>query len=440
MCGIVSIAGDIDGKAEKAFKHLLILDSLRGEDSTGVLSVAKHMDNDTTIAKQVGDPFMLFDHKSYDKAVTHRSSRVLLGHNRYATTGVVNRANAHPFEFPSVIGVHNGTLTNKYYYDKENKFAVDSEALYNCIDMYGIDEAIKHIKGAYALVYWDRDEKTINYLRNKERPLWFALNETETLLFAASEAWMINIAAGRNDIKIKQPVELEVDTLLTVPVAKGGKLGHPIVREVKPAPLPAVVVHTNFPKGAKTHTGTNQSSPVKAIVKTSEAVYDGSKMDMQFMNAKQVGLEAVAMMKDKHQAEYMLCFCPEKPFYEIRLYRSVHSDIYNHAGCEFLADISSFTSVSSQGAGYYKVSPHRTNIQTYLVKGAKVEEFPTHDGKYLRDSEWRKRYGDCSFCNCAVIGEDLAEGKAFLTNAGDSLCKECSESDDVKPYVQLVNI
>jgi hypothetical protein len=344
-----------------------------------------------------------------------------------------------------VIGAHNGTLTNKHYYDKENKFAVDSEALYNCIDLYGIDEAIKHIKGAYALIYWDKDEQTINYIRNKERPLWFALDEKEELLFAASEAWMINIACGRNGIAIKQPVELEVDTLLTVPVAKGGKLGHPIVREVKPE-VPKVVVHEaqrSFPTGAKTHTGTKSASPTNAVVLASEAAYGGSKMDMKFMNAKQVLLEAVEVMKDKHQAEYMLCFCPERPFYEIRLYRSIHNDILAHPGCEFLADISSFTSVSSQGAGYYKVSPHRANIQTFMVKGMPkddTDEYPTHDGKYLSKAKWSKQYGDCSFCNCAVHPEGVAEGRSFLTSTGDSLCKECSESEDVKPYVQLVNI
>jgi len=439
MCGLVGIVGNIDGKAEKAFKHMLILDSLRGEDSTGVLSVAKHQDGQEMVAKQVGDPFMLFDHKSYDKTVSHRSSRVLLGHNRYATTGGVNRQNAHPFEFPSVIGMHNGTLTNKHYFDRDNKFNVDSEALYNCIDLFGIDEAVKHAKGAWALTWWDKDARTINYCRNKERPLFYALDTKEEMLFHASERWMITIAASRNGIDLGEVHELAEDVLFSIPIPVGGKLGKPVVRALERAPEPVAKVHTgNFPKGAKNHSGS--TSRTSLIPVATEAAYGGSKMDMSFISAHNVTMEAVDMMKDKHGAEYMLCFCPEKPFYEIRLYRSIHSQVYDHPGCEFVGSISSFTSVSSQGAGYYKVSPHGTHIQTFQVKGVAKEEYPTHDGKYLGRAEWKQMYGDCAFCNDNLEPEDLATGSCFLTSMGDGLCDQCAESAEVKPYVQLVNI
>lgn len=444
MCGLVSIAGNLDGKAEKAFKTLLILDSLRGEDSTGVLSVAKHMDHGEKIAKQVGDPFMLFDHKSYDQTVTHRASRVLIGHNRYATSGGVTRSTAHPFEFPTVIGVHNGTLTNKHYFDKDNRFQVDSEALYNCIDLYGIDEAIDKVKGAYALVWWDKVEQTINYIRNKERPLWFALTESEDMIFAASEPWMINIATGRNGIKMKDPVQLEEDTLLSVPVPKGGKLGKPEVRTIKQAVEPPKVMTTypSFPKEVNRRSGTtNRTSPTKGslVIVPNETAYADSKMDLNFMSAQNVTLEAVAVMKDKHQAEYMLCFCPDKPFYEIRLYNSVHTDVLRHAGCEFIANISSFTSVSSNGGGYYKVSPHGCRIQTYQVKGVIEDKYPTHDGKYLGRTDWMGMYGVCAFCNATIEPEDMTDGAARLTSMGDGLCADCVSSDEVKPYVQLVD-
>jgi len=444
MCGLVSIVGDMDAKSEKAFKQLLILDSLRGEDSTGVLGVAKHMEDSELIAKQVGDPFMLFDHKSFDKVVTHRTSRVLIGHNRYATKGVVNRINAHPFECGDIIGVHNGTLTNQYEIDKGNKFAVDSEALYNHVNEFGIDETIKKLKGAWALIFWDKADQTINYVRNEERPLWLAFTEDKKQLFTASEPWMINIAAGRNGFTCEKPWELAVDKLLSIPVPKGGHLGEPTVRDLERAPK---VFNTypqqSFPRGTTTtRTGTKRASQSKGktnVVPFKEPTYDGSRLDTNFMGLRSVKLEAVAVMQDKHNADYMLCFCPEKPFYEIRLYRSIHTQVLSHPGCEFTAAISGFISVASGGAGYYKVSPHSTHIDTYPINDV-VDQYPTHDGKYLPKAAWLQAYGTCAFCTTDVDPAGIAEGTVGLSQAGDAFCKECIENPQVNEYIQLVQL
>ncbi len=95
MCGLVGCAGILDFASEKAFRNLLILDSLRGEDSTGIASVKKNSE-DVTVVKAVGDPFRLFETRRFDKVMA-QGNRVLIGHNRYATTGSVSASNAHPF-------------------------------------------------------------------------------------------------------------------------------------------------------------------------------------------------------------------------------------------------------------------------------------------------------------------------------------------------------
>lgn len=41
MCGLVGVAGEITMASEKVLRTLLILDSLRGEDSTGIASIKK---------------------------------------------------------------------------------------------------------------------------------------------------------------------------------------------------------------------------------------------------------------------------------------------------------------------------------------------------------------------------------------------------------------
>ena len=82
--------------SEKVLRTLLILDSLRGEDSTGIASIKK-VGGDVIVAKSLGDPYQLFDSKSFDRALK-ASSKAIIGHNRYATTGAILTKNAHPFD------------------------------------------------------------------------------------------------------------------------------------------------------------------------------------------------------------------------------------------------------------------------------------------------------------------------------------------------------
>lgn len=200
MCGIVGIAGKIGKEQREIFDQMLIADSLRGPHSTGLVT-AKGVD--THVFKMAGDPYFVRENKGYDRALI-KPSNVLIGHNRYATVGAVNRANAHPFDFPTVVGVHNGTLTNKYDMPNSHMFDVDSEALYNAIDTLGIDAAIGKARGAWSLVWWDKVDKTLNFLRNKERPMCYCFSEDNKTLYFASEGNMLQWILLRNGIKFQQ--------------------------------------------------------------------------------------------------------------------------------------------------------------------------------------------------------------------------------------------
>src|SRR5690606_12710188 len=173
MCALMSIIGKITLKEEKIFKQGLIVDSLRGEHSTGVAITRRGKDGETFIAKQVGNPFELLNDKRFDKAMAG-VNRVLLGHNRYATQGSINKANAHPFEFWPVYGAHNGTLIERHSLEDNNLFSVDSQALLNHIAAHGVEDAIPKVRGAWALTWWNEEDSTFNILRNKERTLYTA--------------------------------------------------------------------------------------------------------------------------------------------------------------------------------------------------------------------------------------------------------------------------
>ena len=78
MCGITGMAGNILPQHEKAFRDLLVFDSVRGEHSTGIAVVDKE---DTHLVKVVGDPFELFNNAKYEQAMKGLH-RCLIGHNR----------------------------------------------------------------------------------------------------------------------------------------------------------------------------------------------------------------------------------------------------------------------------------------------------------------------------------------------------------------------
>ena len=92
MCGLVSVVGYLDTPHEKMFKNLLQLDTMRGSDSTGMLSVSTT--NTSTILKGIGTPWDLADHKKYDNFFLGWH-KLLMGHNRSATRGSVTVSNSN---------------------------------------------------------------------------------------------------------------------------------------------------------------------------------------------------------------------------------------------------------------------------------------------------------------------------------------------------------
>lgn len=195
MCGIVGMAGKLQFQHRAIFKDMLAVCQVRGRDSTGVIRVKP--DDEYVWVKNVGTPDFLLDTKMYDKQIDTGESKVLIGHCRAKTVGEVNTKNAHPFDFPGKIcGVHNGTLKATYQMERGRDFTVDSELLYWTISEYGVEETItKRVDdgGAWALVYWNAEENTLNFLRNEERPLWFTHSEDKQVMFWASEPWMLSV-------------------------------------------------------------------------------------------------------------------------------------------------------------------------------------------------------------------------------------------------------
>lgn len=190
MCGLVGIFGPKLGlEAEDMLEDGLMVCSLRGTDSVGWGVVPKHEKMKPFVNKRLGCPPV------FVKAPL-AGANCLLGHVRSATIGNRNdREIAHPFHFDNIIGAHNGTLRGDWRHQLQEGtneiFASDSQAVFYNFAYWGVEETVKRIEGAWCFVWWDDDTRTINMLRNEERPLWTAQGESGNLYWA-SEHWMIS--------------------------------------------------------------------------------------------------------------------------------------------------------------------------------------------------------------------------------------------------------
>src|SRR5699024_5961055 len=220
MCGIVGCVGHLTSKEEKAFKMLLQIDTIRGPHSTGVLNVSRDPNHGWETLKQVGTPWELFEDKAWS-GLWSRLSSALLGHNRWATSGEINNDNAHPFHDEHIVGVHNGTLVTQKDLHNHEQYKVDSENIIHNLAKEGARETLRKLFGAFALVWYDDNERTINMVRNEERPLYFCKVNDGRTYFWASESWMLNVALDRAGISHEDPVDIGVGNLFKfeVPVS-----------------------------------------------------------------------------------------------------------------------------------------------------------------------------------------------------------------------------
>lgn len=210
MCGIVGIISKIPGGLYHTdldlFEELLVCDSVRGLDSTGVFGI--HKNKQAKSLKVAAEPHSLFRCEEWGdfrtKAVSSMTS--LVGHNRSATRGAVNSTNAHPFTEGSIVLVHNGTLHNHKDFNKDVE--VDSHAITHAFNERPAKEVLKEINGAFTFVWYDRRVGRLFIARNNERPLAYV--ETSSNIIFASEGpmldWILGRKAGTYDKAASFPV------------------------------------------------------------------------------------------------------------------------------------------------------------------------------------------------------------------------------------------
>lgn len=208
MCGIVGIVAKKDKGLTvphlEVFREMMICDSIRGEDSTGVFSV--NDSGNASFLKLATHPFNLVDSKEYKDwaQAAWASGRAVIGHNRKATLGSVSNKNAHPFVNRNIIFIHNGNVSNfraLLHHKKRSRLEieVDSHAAAVVLSENDPLKILPEFKGAFTFVWYDVEKKKLYFIRNEERPLFFA--NTDDHVYFASEGGMLHWLLDRRTLK-----------------------------------------------------------------------------------------------------------------------------------------------------------------------------------------------------------------------------------------------
>lgn len=243
MCGLFGVMSSRNlTKADKDFLWLLAhVSYVRGKDATGMVAVDAL--GGVSVHKETVDPATFLSMSSPKATLDKTNLRVVLGHTRAKTYGENTRANAHPFDFDNVVGMHNGTidrLCKSDYLDAETTFNTDSEGLYNQINKSSVQEVVPKLEGAWALTMWDKTKQTLNIVRNDKRPLWFLSSEDKEVVFWASEEAFLLFAAWQTNYPIEvvdgsiNTTKFPENSLLTVEIlTKGAKPAYTPLKSTK---------------------------------------------------------------------------------------------------------------------------------------------------------------------------------------------------------------
>ena len=234
MCGIVGYIGkrQVLPILIKGLKRL----EYRGYDSAGI---AFFQNKDIILQKSVGRIQKL--EKKLDYSL---SSHVGIGHTRWATHGKVTTTNCHPHQVGNITIVHNGIIENDLEIKKElenNGYLFQSETdtevacafidwikkSHSSLKMVDVlNEAMKKLKGSYAIVVMVQDEQEKLYVMKKESPLVIGIGEEEYFVASDFSAYLDDT----KDYIILEDNEIGVISMDNVSIYQNGILKDYVVK------------------------------------------------------------------------------------------------------------------------------------------------------------------------------------------------------------------
>lgn len=461
ICGNVGVAGKITIKEENAMKLLLILDAVRGIDSTGAAFIRGN--GEVAVVKQVGNPYELAEDRRFNPAFL-RLNRAIIGHNRWATQGAVNKRNAHPFEFETLVGAHNGSLTSKWRLEDAKDFTVDSENFFHHVDKKGLKDAMDNTAGAWSFVWWDKHAETLNFLRNKERPMYYTQSKDNATMFWASEGWMLDVALARHGIERFEIKSTNEDMHYSMHIDEKG-----VMTPIDPVYTPSTYVPyvAPYPQNQQHHPRHNKwgannklpNEPLKLVedkrppLNLIEEKKSNNNIERGYVNSKGNSYEIISADVDCHGAQFLHCFDPLSPYLNVRLYVKPEDKILNDVGKFIKADVKDIKLHPSEGT-YYKLNRDSVKYATVeeaaaaeeLIVDAVIKEqedeadnvpfsplYTNHRGVEISEDAFYANYGCCAYCD----GHVDPQYKFKFTVSGEAVCHECVANPEISSFVNF---
>ena len=196
MCGIIAYKGKKYDASDILFEGLHLLE-YRGYDSAGIAVIDNNQIKTFKKKGRVKKAERFFNKSKI-------SSKIGIGHTRWATHGEPNDINSHPIKsFNKKFAiVHNGIIENykdlkKILIEKGYKFytQTDTEILINFIELCikdsnniekGLSYALNKVQGAFAVVLIVKNNPELMFAARKGSPLAFGRKRNE--FFVASDA------------------------------------------------------------------------------------------------------------------------------------------------------------------------------------------------------------------------------------------------------------
>jgi|TARA_B110000967_G_C18881565_1_gene561395 glucosamine 6-phosphate synthetase-like amidotransferase/phosphosugar isomerase protein len=195
MCGLIGFTGANKPNLLR-LSFIMNANDSRGGHSSGLML-------DKKIIKTVGTSTELLPELS----LATNDANIAIGHTRYATHGKQTAENSHPFKYGSVVGAHNGVLSNYEEVCKAYGLEVpdvDSKTIFSLLNKTKDYSLLGKLDGTIAVLFTDKSGDLFVYRRNN--PLFMCQTE-EGLYFSSIENTL-------NDIS-EDVVEVEKDVLLT---------------------------------------------------------------------------------------------------------------------------------------------------------------------------------------------------------------------------------
>jgi glucosamine 6-phosphate synthetase-like amidotransferase/phosphosugar isomerase protein len=209
MCGIAGFSLDPDSSVDRTLAAQALLAGIaeRGADAVGYAH--RGAGGDTRVTKLRGGASALLD-----ELAVPQDARQALIHVRDFTKGHPDiEANNHPIRHGSVVGVHNGIVSNdddllaRYGIERaEPQMTVDSEAIFALMELREHDpRALSELRGAMAAGWLDdRDDEMLYLARGRMRPLWLATARGGLYFASTRRALAIVAAALRTRLDLRE--------------------------------------------------------------------------------------------------------------------------------------------------------------------------------------------------------------------------------------------